>query len=47
MAVEQLQKIAVVDIEFIDNSHIQEIHFFVVDVTKLINMPQFEGRFCW
>ncbi|VVC40782.1 NUDIX hydrolase domain,NUDIX hydrolase domain-like,NUDIX hydrolase, conserved site,7,8-dihydro-8- [Cinara cedri] len=42
MTAEQFQKIAVVDIEFIDDSCTQEIYFFVVDVTKLINTPLIE-----
>uniref|UniRef100_A0A2H8TVJ5 Oxidized purine nucleoside triphosphate hydrolase n=1 Tax=Melanaphis sacchari TaxID=742174 RepID=A0A2H8TVJ5_9HEMI len=34
---EELQKIAVVNIEFIDKPCIQEIHFFVIDISKSTN----------
>lgn len=34
---EEVQKIAVVNIELIDKPYIQEIQFFVVDVSKSIH----------
>lgn len=41
----EIQKIAVIDVELIDKSCIQEIHFFIVDISKLMNYSQVKGRF--
>lgn len=40
-----IQKIAVIDFEFLDKSYIQEVNFFVVDVTKLTDFRQIESIF--
>lgn len=40
----QIQKIAVVDIEIIDEPHITEINVFVVDVLNIINFSLIEGN---
>jgi hypothetical protein len=41
----KVQKIAVVDIEFIDKQFIQEINVFVLDVSKINKYLQNEGNF--
>lgn len=41
----EIQKIAVVDIEVIDKEFIQEINVFVLDLSKLSNSLQNEGKF--
>lgn len=40
-----MQKIAVVNIENIDEPCIQEINIFVLDFSKITNSLQIEGRF--
>lgn len=40
----EIQKIAFVDVELIDKPCIQEIHFFVVDISKLTNYSQVKGK---
>lgn len=42
---ELIQKIAVIELEFLDKSYIQEVNFFVVDVTKLTKFRKIEGNF--
>lgn len=41
----ETQKIAVVNVEFTDNSCIQEIHFFIADISKLTDYSQEKSRF--
>jgi len=42
---EEVQKIAVVNIELIDKPYIQEIQFFVVDISKSTNAILTNGKF--
>lgn len=42
---EEVQKIAVVNIELIDKPYIQEIQFFVVDISKSTNATLTNGKF--
>lgn len=41
---EEIQKIAIVNIELIDKPYIQEIQFFVVDISKSTNATLSNGK---
>lgn len=41
---EEVQKVAVVNVELIDMPSIKEIHMFVIDVSKLSNFSPSNGR---
>jgi len=44
---EEVQKIAVINVELIDTPSIKEIHMFVLDVSKLKKFTLTNGRFLY